>query len=55
MMGTSHSIKEIANLFFRFENLESRTLIESPVKMMKNAIYFILKAFFVPKIFKLLS
>ena len=30
-------------------------LIESPLKMMKNAFYFILKAFFVLKIFKFLS
>ena len=29
--------------------------IESPLKMMKNAFYFILKAFFVLKIFKFLS
>ena len=28
---------------------------ESPLKMMKNAFYFILKALFVPKIFKFLS
>ena len=27
-------------------------LIESPLEMMKNAFYFILKAFFVLKIFK---
>ena len=30
-------------------------LIESPLKMMKNAFYFILKAFFIPKIFTFLS
>ena len=30
-------------------------VIESPLKMMKNAFYFILKAFFVLKIFKFLS
>ena len=30
-------------------------LIESPLKMMKNAFYFILKALFVLKIFKFLS
>ena len=30
-------------------------LIESPLKMMKNAFYFILKALLVPKIFKFLS
>ena len=30
-------------------------LIESPLEMMKNAFYFILKAFFVLKIFKFLS
>ena len=30
-------------------------LIESHSKMMKNAFYFILKALFVPKIFKFLS
>ena len=30
-------------------------LIESPLKMMKNASYFILKALFVPKLFKFLS
>ena len=30
-------------------------LIESPVKMIKNAFYFILKALFVLKIFKFLS
>ena len=30
-------------------------LIESPLKMMKNAFYFILKAFFGPNIFKYLS
>ena len=30
-------------------------LIESPLKMMKNAFYFILKAFLVLKIFKFLS
>ena len=29
--------------------------IERPLKMMKNAFYFILKAFFVLKIFKFLS
>ena len=29
--------------------------IESPLKMIKNAFYFILKALFVPKIFKFLS
>ena len=29
--------------------------IESPLKMMKNAFYFILKALFVLKIFKFLS
>ena len=28
---------------------------ESPLKMLKNAFYFILKAFFVLKIFKFLS
>ena len=30
-------------------------LVESPLKVMKNAFYFILKALFVLKIFKLLS
>ena len=30
-------------------------LIESPLKLMKNAFYFILKALLVPKIFKFLS
>ena len=30
-------------------------LIESPLKMMKNAFHFILKALFVLKIFKFLS
>ena len=30
-------------------------LIESPLKMMKNAFYFILKAFLVLKVFKFLS
>ena len=30
-------------------------LIESPLKMMKNAFYFILKAIFILKIFKFLS
>ena len=30
-------------------------LIESPIKMMKNTFYFILKAFFVLKILNLLS
>ena len=30
-------------------------LIESPLKMLKNAFYFILKALFVLKIFKFLS
>ena len=30
-------------------------LIESPLKMMKNAFYFILKAFFILKIFQFLS
>ena len=30
-------------------------LIESPLKMMKNAFYFILKALFVLKLFKFLS
>ena len=30
-------------------------LIEDPLKMMKNAFYFILKALFVLKIFKFLS
>ena len=30
-------------------------LIESPLKMMKNAFYFILKALFILKIFKFLS
>ena len=30
-------------------------LIESPLEMMKNAFYFILKALFVLKIFKFLS
>ena len=30
-------------------------LTESPLKMMKNAFYFILKALFVVKIFKFLS
>ena len=30
-------------------------LIESPLKMMKNGFYFVLKALFVLKIFKLLS
>ena len=30
-------------------------LIESPLKMMKNAFYFILKALFVFKLFKFLS
>ena len=30
-------------------------LIESPLKMMKNAFYFILKVLFVLKIFKILS
>ena len=30
-------------------------LIESPVKMMKNAFYIILKALFILKIFKFLS
>ena len=29
--------------------------VESPLKMMKNAFYFILKALFVPEIFKVLS
>ena len=48
-----------------FQSLQSRTLtlqkicviclIESPFKMMKNAIYFILIALFVLKIFKFLS
>ena len=31
------------------------TFIESPLKMMKNAFYFILKALFILKIFKFLS
>ena len=31
------------------------TSVESPLKMMKNAFYFILKALFVLKIFKFLS
>ena len=31
------------------------SLIESPLKVMKNAFYFILKALFVLKIFKFLS
>ena len=30
-------------------------LIESSLKMMKNVFYFVLKAFFVPKVFKFLS
>ena len=29
--------------------------IENPIKMMENAFYFILKAFFVPRIFKFMS
>ena len=31
------------------------SLIESPLKMMENAFYFILKAFFILKIIKFLS
>ena len=31
------------------------TFIENPLKMMKNAFYFILKALFLPKILKVLS
>ena len=48
-----------------FQYIHSRTLtfqkncvicfIESPLKMMKNAIYFFLNALFVLKIFKVLS
>ena len=30
-------------------------LIESPLKMMKNALYFVLKALFVLKVFKFFS
>ena len=37
-----------SKFFFTFFN-------DSPSKMMKNALYFILKALFVLKIFKLLS
>ena len=52
-------------LFYLHFIFQSRTLtskkncvvcfIESPLKMMKNAFYFILKALFVFKIFKFLS
>ena len=31
------------------------SLTESPLKMMKNAFYFIVKAYFIQKIFKILS
>ena len=41
----SHLPKKICFMYF----------IESPLKMMKNAFYFILKALFFLKIFKLLS
>ena len=34
---------------------KKKRLFDSPSKMMKNAFYFILKAFFVLKIFKFLS
>ena len=37
------------------ENIWVPRFIESPLKMMKNAFYFILKALFVLKIFKFLS
>ena len=37
------------------ENIWVPRFIESPLKMMKNAFYFILKAFFVLKTFKVLS
>ena len=36
-------------------NLRQFLAIESPLKMMKNAFYFTLKAFFVLRIFKFLS
>ena len=37
------------------ENICVARFIESPLKIMKNAFYFMLKAFFVLKIFKVLS
>ena len=36
-------------------NFVNNIMIEIPLKMMKNAFYFILKALFVLKIFKILS
>ena len=48
----------LKNLVFLKVGLSSNCIIyfiENPLKMMKNAFYFILKALFVLKILKLLS
>ena len=48
--------KSILKLFFFFlVKLFKYLLNESPLKMMKNAFYFMLKALFVLEIFKFLS
>ena len=48
--GSQSSLKSDPHLPKRF-----LCLIENPLKMMKNAFYFILKALFVLKLFKFLS
>ena len=52
--------KKVDVLFLKVELLPSKKncvicLIQSPIKIMKNTFYFILKAHFVLKIFKFLS
>ena len=54
------NISELHNILQTFQTLiiQKNCFIffnESPLKMMKNAFYFILKACFVPEIFKFLS
>ena len=53
--GVEHAPKEIKVGLSPSEKSCAICLVESLVKMMKNAFYFILKALFVLKIFKLLS
>ena len=54
---TKSLISGLSKLVFKgaLSSLRRFLLTENPLKMMKNAFYFILKAFLVLKIFKFLS
>ena len=54
-LSLSHMIIKRLKLKDALSGLRQSLATESPLKMMKNAFYFTLKALFVLKIFKFLS